>query len=118
MGLNPAHAKWMLALLLAGSVAHAQVGSFAISQARARLPVITAYLDITDPAGQPVANVRSENLTATLGSRPLTVAEVVPFDTSGESVAYVFLIDISGSIKAPQFAQMKQACETWIQGMK
>ena len=103
---------------LAACIGYAQVGSFGISQAYPILPTLTGYLDITDPNGQQLADVRPENLSGTLGSKSLTVTGVVPFDSSGEGVGYVFLIDISKSIRPAQFGEIQKAIGAWIDGMK
>jgi len=93
-------------------------GRFVVSQVFPRLPVMTVYLDVLDEKGEPPSNLTAAELSATIQGQQVTVSQVIPFNASGEGVAYIFLVDISRSIGAPQFAQMRQAMDTWIDGLK
>jgi hypothetical protein len=100
------------------SAAAADVERLVISQASAQLPVIKAYVDIVDAAGQPPSALAPADLSVVLGARGAQVVSVAPFASTGEGVAYVFLVDISKSISRAQFAEMKAAIQTWIDGTR
>ena len=104
---------WLL-WFLCTNVWAGEPGRFGISQTAVRPPTITVYLDILDANGQPPAQLAPSQLSATLQGHPLKVIDLTPFDTSGEGVAYVFLVDISKSIKRPQFEGMRGAIGAWI----
>ncbi len=80
--------------------------------------MVTVYLDVLDENGEAVQRLAPAELTAEINGQPLKVKEVTPFDASGEGVAYIFLVDVSKSIGSAQFAQIRQAIGTWIDGMK
>lgn len=89
-----------------------------LSQARAHLPALTAYVDIVDADGRPASGVAAEQLGATVGKHQAAVGGIQPFASSGEGVAYVLLIDVSKSLNAGQFAQIRTALHNWIDVMQ
>jgi len=109
---------WLLAFLAASGAFAADVQRFVVTQVNPQLPVMTGYVDIVDAAGQPVADLGSANFSAVVGSQSAKVTEVKPFSKTGEGVAYAFLVDISKSIGAAQFGEMRTAIQTWIAGLK
>ncbi len=92
-----------------------EVATVRISQAHARLPDVVAYLDATDGAGNPVGSL--DQVTATLQDQNLDLQELVRFESSNEGVAYLFLVDISKSLRERQFAPIRAAIERWISGL-
>jgi Mg-chelatase subunit ChlD len=109
---------YLLGILGASCLFAADVQRFVVSQARPQLPVMTAYLDIVDAGGQPVADLTPANFTAALGANSAQVTAIRPFLETGEGVGYVFLVDISGSIGGADFDQIRGAIQTWIAGLK
>lgn len=107
-----------LAALLSTFALAAEGGGFVISQTSSWLPRITAYVDFLDENGEPVNNIRVDQFSASVQERPVKVVQALPFEDSGEGVAYIFLIDISKSIEDSQFDEMRQAVYAWIDGMK
>jgi VWFA-related protein len=93
-------------------------GRFVISQVSVRLPAVTVYLDVLDGNGQPPAQLAPSQISAAIQGQPVKVARVTPFEASGEGVAFIFLVDISKSIGSPQFAQIREAIDNWIDGLK
>lgn len=81
-------------------------------QGNADLPVIDLWLDL--PVG---SVIKPEQFAVSVGSRPAAVNAVEAFGQSGEGVAYIFLVDISKSLSAQQFAQIKLALRHWLSGM-
>lgn len=111
---------WLLVVVLAAlpsMVVADDIGTFRVSQAVARLPEITVYLEALNTDGSPVLHLSKENLTATLGTHPATVQSLQTFGATGEGVAYIFLVDVSKSLKQKQFGQMRQVLNTWIDSM-
>lgn len=84
-----------------------------IIQARAAKPIVAVYLDIRTESGAAVANVRAEQLQAEIGPYPASTKSLQPFSTSGEGIAYIFLVDVSKSLKPDQFAQIRNALLQW-----
>jgi Mg-chelatase subunit ChlD len=117
-----------LALLLAvwcfvcSQALNAQVARFQISQAQAQTglqsPRIKAYLNILDSNDEPAAGLRGSTVSASMGTHSLTVVSVAPFDPSGEGVAYIFLVDVSGSIGKSQFLQIRAAIVDWLDSVR
>lgn len=110
-----------VAVLLAINIslaAAADVASFRAGQAVVLYPEITAYIDVIDQNGQPVAELQQNQLAATLGQTQLVVKAIKPFDTSDEGVGYVFLVDISKSLSTVQFQQIQGAINQWVDTMR
>src|ERR1700674_2210231 len=108
----------ILLLLLLANCAWGQPGRFAISQLSVQLPVVKVYLDVLDNNSEPPLRLDPSALFATIGSEAVTVDQVTSFNASGEGVAYIFLVDISKSIGVSQFAQIREAIDNWIDGLK
>ncbi len=102
--------------LLSGTPAAAQdVATVRVSQAYARLPEVVAFLDVLDADENPAQ--APDQVTATMQDQDLVLDELVAFEQSGEGVAYVFLVDISQSLRRQQFDQIRSAIEHWISGL-
>lgn len=84
-----------------------------ISQARAAAPGVAVYLDIRSESGEAVANVRAEQLQAEIGPYPASTKSLQAFSSSGEGIAYIFLVDVSKSLKPDQFAKIRNALLQW-----
>lgn len=91
---------------------------FRVTQASVQLPNITTWLDITDEKGQKLEAVKPEQLSATVGSYAAEVKTVQPFAELNEGTAFIFLIDISKSLKPQHFEQIQAALNTWVDGMR
>ncbi len=110
-----------LCVVVGVSVFGSDVEQFVINQAHVQIgglsPQIVVYLDALDAKGQPVTTLSPPGLSGSLGADPLTLESVKSFESSAEGVAYVFLIDVSGSIGPSQFSQMISAISTWIEAL-
>ncbi len=91
--------------------------SMRISQAWAATPGVAVYLDIRSESGKAVANVRAEQVQAEIGPFPASAKSLQPFSTLGEGIAYIFLVDISKSLKPDQFAKIRNALLQWTEKM-
>jgi len=101
----------------APTTSSAPASNLRISQARAATPGIAVYLDIRSESGEAVANVRAEQLQAEIGPYPTSTKSLQPFSTSGEGIAYIFLVDVSKSLKPDQFAKIRNALLQWTEKM-
>ena len=97
--------------------APAAASNIRIIQARAAKPSVAVYLDIRTEGGAAVANVRAEQLQAEIGPYPASTKSLQAFSISGEGVAYIFLVDVSKSLKPDQFAQIRNALLQWTEKM-
>jgi VWFA-related protein len=118
MGEKRRLALLILLLSLVSDCARAQLARFAISQTSVQPPIVSVYLDVLDGKDEPPASLAPSSLLASIQNERVKVAEVTPFEASGEGVAYLFLVDVSASIGASQFAQIRQAIDEWIDGLK
>jgi FHA domain/von Willebrand factor type A domain len=107
----------LLVGLLSTLAAAQEQGRFAISQVSFQQPIITAYLDIRDPNGQPPANLPASGLTAKLRGQTLPVTGLTPFNATSDGVVYLFLLDISKSVAGAQFKQNQEFTRQWIESL-
>lgn len=112
--VTPVVASTVVPTVTAASV---DVSSVRISQARASVPGISVYLDIRGENGDAVANVRAEQLQAEIGPYPASTKTLQSFSSSGEGSAYIFLLDVSKSLKPDQFALIRNALLHWTEKM-
>lgn len=103
--------------LLSGLACAQEQSRLAISQVSFEQPTITAYLDIRDQNGQQPANLPASSVTARLQGQPLPVTGLKPFSSTGEGVAYLFLLDISKSVAGAQFKQNQDFTRQWIEAL-
>ena len=102
---------------VSATLPHTLPSTLRITQARAATPGVAVYLDIRAENGEAVADVRAEQLQAEIGPYPTNVQSVQAFTAAGEGVAYIFLIDVSKSLKPQQFAKIRDALRQWIETM-
>jgi Mg-chelatase subunit ChlD len=105
--------------LAAPPVAYAQrdseaLASLKLSQASMAFPTMSVYLDARRADGRPVEKLRADQLSATVGSEAVPVTGVQPFDSAGAGVGYIFLVDVSKSLRPLQFDEVKLATQSWI----
>jgi VWFA-related protein len=108
---------FLIGSLIAAVALASEAVSFRTTQASVELPTITAWLDITDEKGQKIDSVKPVQLSATVGSYPADVKAVTLFSELSQGTAFIFLIDISKSLKPQSFKQLQAALKTWIDGM-
>ena len=105
-------------LAVAGAAGAQRLALSQVVQKDSSPPALRAYLDLLDNSGQAVSIFSSANLQATLGADPLETLSVEPFVDSGEGVAIVFMVDISASLDAQQFAEIRLAIESWLDRLR
>jgi Mg-chelatase subunit ChlD len=111
----------LLAHQLMASTAGATISSMSVSQAvqlDEATPSVRAFLDVLDEIGEPAAEIRSGQLSATLGQEVLELRESYPFRARAQGVAYVFLVDISRSLSLSEFQLILEALDVWILSLR
>src|SRR5688572_10896176 len=78
---------------------------------------VVAYLDVRDAQGNSATELDPAAVSGTLGGQGLAVKRVAPFRGGAEGVAYIFCVDISRSLSAADFAEVRAALGRWIDGM-
>jgi Mg-chelatase subunit ChlD len=113
-------AATVLLLALAGPGRALPAADFHLAQAvQGRQPTtVLAYLDVWDAQDAPVSELDAGAVSGTLGDQALAVRRVVPFRDAGEGVAYIFCVDVSRSLKASDFAEIRSALGRWIDGLR
>ncbi|MDR1194063.1 MAG: VWA domain-containing protein, partial [Peptococcaceae bacterium] len=98
------------AAAIEAEAAPANAGAVHIEQALVTLPAIRVYLhpDQAPGAGQIVGDIRAE-----LGRQALTVEGLTAFDAEREGMLYIFLVDVSGSLRTAQTAAIKAALKSF-----
>lgn len=107
----------LLGVGLISSAGAAGLQHFAVRQVQQLdigAPSVRAYLDLHDSDGRPIGDLAGESLSATLGQWPAALTGLEPFDSAGQGVAYVFLVDISKSLSTELFRQMVASLDEWI----
>ncbi|KJU84472.1 von Willebrand factor type A [Candidatus Magnetobacterium bavaricum] len=92
--------------------------SFNIEQANVQLPLIKVYSEILDKNMVALEDVSKLTVTGSVGTNELKIEEITPFDKVDEGIAYIFLVDVSKSLKAKQFKEMQEAITGFISSMK
>ncbi len=78
---------------------------------------VRAYLDLVDGEGRPITALEGATLTVNLGEERAEIERLEPLASTGEGVAYVFLVDISKSLSAAKFTQIQEAIGAWIRDL-
>lgn len=104
--------------LIANVAAASEAVSIRTTQASVQLPAITAWVDMTDEKGQRLESIKPEQLSATVGSYVAEIKSVQPFSEVTKGTAFIFLVDISKSLKPQHFEQLQTAMNTWVDGMQ
>lgn len=111
---------FFLFLLSAGCspAAAAVPATLRVRQAFLEYPSLTVYADLWDEAGKMADPGPAGKITATVGNQPVQVGAWSPFSSQEEGITSVFLVDISGSIKAKRFDELKKTIAAMIEKMK
>ena len=93
------------------------LGQVAVSQVVSEPPSLRAYLDIQDTGSNPMTGLTVDSINAWLDGKPLTVDSMKPFSATQEGVAYIFLVDVSGSESRAAFEKVKQALSGFVENL-
>lgn len=106
--------RLLLFLCLLIQAVHAgEAADLRLIQARANLPAIDLWLDLSAANGL----LKADQFNISVGSHPATISAIDSFNQTGEGIGYIFLVDVSKSLNTQQFAQIKQALKHWLDGM-
>ena len=78
---------------------------------------LRVYVDMTDSDGRAIEPPQASKINTYIDGEKLMVQRVKRFSESGEGMAYIFLIDVSGSIGASAFNKIKQSTVHWAEKM-
>lgn len=102
----------LLLFLVCGWVQAQDVDDLRLIQVQANLPTLQMWLNLpTDTVIQP------EQFNVSVGPHPAKPLSIEAFQKTNEGVGYVFLVDISKSLKNSQLLQIKAALQRWLLGM-
>lgn len=107
--------RYIAALLLGlfcGLSQSQEADELRLIQAHVHLPTLQIWLNL--PADTPVTR---EQFNVSVGQHPAKVFGIEPFVNSGEGVGYIFLVDISKSLKSRQLVQIKRSLHRLLAGM-
>jgi Mg-chelatase subunit ChlD len=102
---------------LARVASAAEPDSLRVRLATGKVPEVTLYFDLVGGNGQPVAIPQPSQFTLTVGALPAGNPQLQRFEHANEGVAYIFLVDISKSLKPEQFAQVRAALANWVEAL-
>lgn len=92
--------------------------SLQVSQAYVDLPKITVFFDVRDGSGRFIRSVQPKQLAVSAGTDQVTVDTTRAFRGTERGVGYVFLVDVSKSLRPEQFASIQEALRQWIGEME
>lgn len=87
-----------------------------VTQATGPLPALRIFFDARADDGSRAARPAAASVRLTVGSRTATVESVAPVAAT-DGVAYVFLMDVSRSLRPRDFEQVQQAVAQWVDRM-
>ena len=90
--------------------------SFRASQVVSEYPRIRIFLTLPRESATS-GEISPERLQARLDDTPLPVRSVRPFSRADDGVAYIFLVDVSKSLREAQLADMRTALSAWVDTM-
>ena len=79
---------------------------------------IWVYLDARSSDGRAVSMDRIGNLQVYVGGEEASFVSLEPFSDSGQGVGYIFLVDVSKSLRETNYARIRQALADWVDAMK
>jgi len=74
---------------------------------------VSVYFAALDNMGEPLLSLDPNQLSLFIDGRPTDITNIVSVSEGDDGVAYIFLIDISVSLKG-HFGQLRQALAQWI----
>ena len=89
-----------------------------LAQIDVELPVIVIYASLLDEKGEPLEPLKIDDITLTLDGQPISVQRVVPFEQTGEGVAYTLLVDASKTMAGFPFENAVSAMTELIENIR
>lgn len=88
-----------------------------VAQLERAEPSLRLYLDVETDGGQFLEDIDVGALSGTLGQNALRLGSSKPFTSSGEGVAFIFLVDVSASLSPERFDEIRSAIDSWISNL-
>lgn len=88
-----------------------------IEQVRREGTELLVVVDVRDGSDNALNELASEQVRATWGNRALPLLSLARYDTIGERGTYLFLVDVSKSLKPDQFEALRKGLADWVQGL-
>jgi hypothetical protein len=107
----------LTAILSISALQAQRMEHLAVSQVVSAPPELKAYLDVRKTGDAPVDTLSPLAVEGWLDGRSLPVDSLKPFSATKERIAYVFLIDVSGSESRAEFGKVKQALVEFVDRM-
>ncbi len=105
---------WLLLSCLWLGLVQAQGGDdLRLVQAEVNVPALTVWANLPADDG-----LEREQFTVTVGEHPAKLIGIEPFAETDEGVGYIFLVDVSKSLRSRQLVQIKRALHLWVEGMR
>ncbi len=106
------HLCLLVLVIVCGLVQAQDVDDLRLIQVQANLPTLQMWLNL--PAN---TAVDTQQFNVSVGPHPAKPLSIEAFRKTNEGVGYVFLVDISKSLKNSQLQQIKAALQRWLLGM-
>ena len=88
------------------------VDDLRLIQAQADVPTLTVWANL------PNTQLEREQFSVSVGEYPAKVFGIDRFRQTGEGVGYIFLVDVSKSLRSRQLVQIKRALHHWLEDMR
>lgn len=106
------HYVCLLLLMLLSEFALAQSDDdFRLIQAQSNVPTVVVWANL------PNGNLERSQFEASVDEHPAKVFDIDKFGQTGEGVGYIFLVDVSKTLRSRQLVQIKRALHYWLDRM-
>lgn len=106
------HFVFLLMALLCQLARAQDVDDLRLVQVQADLPTLHMWVNLPSDVA-----IEREQFNISIGSHAAKLFGIDPFQKTGEGVGYVFLVDISKSLRSRQLVQIKRSLARWLDGM-
>ena len=103
--------------ILITSVGANSLSSVKINQCKQNGEILKVYFEAKDENERRILNLTENNVVVSVENKKLEITEIIPFSKSNEKIAYIFLLDISGSVGRTKFDGICEAISAWIDKM-
>ncbi len=104
-------------LLLVHVCLASSMAALRIKKVERSWPQVKVYFDVLNSFGQPEQQLNPSSMSAKIGNSSVAIKDIIPFNESGDGVAYIFLVDISKSLTEAEFSQMRGALNLIVDTM-
>jgi len=76
-----------------------------------------AYISFFDDQGLSFNEITADNLKSDINEMPLNITNLTSFEDSEKGIAFLFMVDVSGSVSGKMFEDIKNSMNDWIENM-